>query len=109
MDLETNPYSLETKRAQPQQSKPASQQKQIPAPQSAPITAAEHCAVLTQKPTAAVEPSTAPSQAQSAYRRLQVRTHISGNSTSHGISAVTDLGTPLVRYQKIVAESSHSR
>src|SRR6184192_1417493 len=73
MDLETNPYSLETKGAQPQQSKPAPQQKQIPAPQSAPITAAEQFALLTQKPTAAVEPSTAPSQAQSAYRRLKER------------------------------------
>src|SRR5947208_1544416 len=109
MDLETNPYSLETKRAQPQQSKPASQQKQIPAPQSAPITAAEQFALLTQKPTAAVEPSTAPSQAQSAYRRLKERTHISGNITTHGISAVNALGTPLGRYQKIVADSIGSR
>src|SRR5256886_8037166 len=109
MDLETNPYSLEAKRAQPQQSKPASQQKQIPAPQSAPITAAEQFALLTQKPTAAVEPSTAPSQAQSAYRRLKERTHISGNITTHGISAVNALGTPLGRYQKIVADSIGSR
>src|SRR5213075_1429451 len=60
MDFETNPYSLETKGAQPQQSKAASQQKQMPAPQPAPITAAEQFALLTQKPTAAVEPSTAP-------------------------------------------------
>src|SRR6266699_6151321 len=63
MDFETNPYSLETKSAKPQQSKAASQQKQMPAPQSAPITAAEQFALLTQKPTAAVEPSIAPSQA----------------------------------------------
>src|SRR5438874_3216882 len=109
MDLETNPYSLETKGAQPQQSAAASQQKQIPAPQSAPITAAEQFALLTQKPTAAVEPSTAPSQAQSAYRRLKERTHISGNITTHGISAVNALGTPLGRYQKIVADSIGSR
>ena len=109
MDFETNPHSLETKGAQPQQSKPASQQKQIPAPQSAPITAAEQFALLTQKPTAAVEPSTAPSQAQSAYRRLKERTHISGNITTHGISAVNALGTPLGRYQKIVADSIGSR
>src|SRR6266705_1888547 len=109
MDLETNPYSLETKGAQPQQSKPAPQQKQMPAQQSAPITAAEQFALLTQKPTAAVEPSTAPSQAQSAYRRLKERTHISGNITSRGISAVNALGTPLGRYQKIVADSIGSR
>jgi outer membrane biosynthesis protein TonB len=109
MDLETNPYSLETKGAQPQQSKAASQQKQMPAPQSAPITAAEQFALLTQKPTAAVEPSTAASQVQSAYRRLKERTHISGNITSRGISAVNALGTPLGRYQKIVADSIGSR
>src|SRR5881275_1296240 len=39
MDFETNPYSLETKGAQPQQSKAASQQKQMPAPQPVPMTA----------------------------------------------------------------------
>src|SRR5216117_1126391 len=109
MDLETNPYSLETKGAQPQQSKAASQQKQMPAPQSAPITAAEQFALLTQKPTAAVEPSSAASQAQSAYRRLKERNHISGNITNRGISAVNALGTPLGRYQKIVADSIGSR
>src|SRR5438094_4370681 len=68
MDFETNPYSLETNGAQPQQSAAASQQKQMPAPQSAPITAAEQFALLTQKPTTAPESSTAASQAQSAYR-----------------------------------------
>jgi outer membrane biosynthesis protein TonB len=109
MDLETNPYSLETKGAQPQQSKAASQQKQMPAPQSAPITAAEQFALLTQKPTTALESSTAASQPQSAYRRLKERTHISGNITSRGISAVNALGTPLGRYQKIVADSIGSR
>ena len=109
MDLETNPYSLETKGAQPQQSKAASQQKQMPAPQSAPITAAEQFALLTQKPTAAVEPSTSASQAQSAYRRLKERNHISGNITNRGISAVNALGTPLGRYQKIVSDSIGSR
>lgn len=109
MDLETNPYSLETKGAQPQQSKAASQQKQMPAPQSAPITAAEQFALLAQKPTAAVEPSTSASQAQSAYRRLKERTHLSGNITNRGISAVNALGTPLGRYQKIVSDSIGSR
>jgi outer membrane biosynthesis protein TonB len=109
MDLETNPYSLETKGAQPQQSKAASQQKQMPAPQSAPITAAEQFALLAQKPTAAVEPSTSASQAQSAYRRLKERNHISGNITNRGISAVNALGTPLGRYQKIVSDSIGSR
>jgi outer membrane biosynthesis protein TonB len=109
MDLQTNPYSLETKGAQPQQSSAAPQPKQMTAPQSAPITAAEQFALLTQKPTAAVEPSTAAAQAQSAYRRLKERTHISGNITSRGISAVNALGTPLGRYQKIVADSIGSR
>jgi len=109
MDLETNPYSLETKGAQPQQSTAASQQKQMAAPESAPMTAAEQFALLTQRPTAALEPSTAASQAQSAYRRLKERTHISGNITSRGISSVNALGTPLGRYQKIVADSIGSR
>ena len=109
MDFETNPHSLETRGAQPQQSNAAPQPKQMTAPQPAPITAAEQFALLTQKPTAASEPSTAASQAQSAYRRQKERTHISGNITSRGISAVNALGTPLGRYQKIVADSIGSR
>jgi outer membrane biosynthesis protein TonB len=109
MDLETNPYSLETKGAQPQQSKPEPQQKQMPAAQEAPITAAEQFALLTQKPPAAAERSTSASQPQSAYRRMKERSHISGNITSRGISAVNALGTPLGRYQKIVADSIGSR
>src|SRR5207249_9745948 len=109
MDLETHPHSLETKGAQPQQSTAASQQKQMPAPQSAPITAAEQFALLTQKPAQETERSAEASQAQSAYRRLKERTHIAGNITNHGISAVNALGTPLGRYQKIVADSIGSR
>ncbi|PYS67093.1 MAG: hypothetical protein DMF73_20145, partial [Acidobacteria bacterium] len=92
MDLETNPYSLETKGAQPQQSAAASQQKQMPAQQSAPITAAEQFALLTQKPAPETERSTEASQAQSAYRRLKERTQIAGNITNRGISAVNALG-----------------
>ena len=109
MDLETNPYSLETKGAQPQQSTAASQQKQMPAPQSAPITAAEQFALLTQKPAPETERSAEASQAQSAYRRLKERTHIAGNITNRGISAVNALGTPLGSYQKIVTDSIGSR
>src|SRR5438034_2440043 len=109
MDFETNPYSLETKGAQPQQSAAASQQKQMPAAQPAPMTAAEQFALLTQKPAQENERSAEPSQAQSAYRRLKERTHIAGNITNRGISAVNALGTPLGRYQKIVADSIGSR
>src|SRR5437764_3324280 len=109
MDFETNPYSLETKGAQPQQSKAASQRKQMPAPQPAPITAAEQFALLTQKSASETERSAEASQAQSAYRRLKERTHIAGNITNHGISAVNGLGTPLRRYQKHVADSIGSR
>jgi outer membrane biosynthesis protein TonB len=109
MDFETHPYSLETKGAQPQQSSDAPQPKQMTAPQPAPITAAEQFALLTQKPTAALEPSAAASQAQSAYRRMKERNHIAGDITSRGISAVNALGTPLGRYQKIVADSIGSR
>src|SRR5437762_10834044 len=109
MDFETNPYSLETKGAQPQQSAAASQQKQMPAAQPVPMTAAEQFALLTQKPASETQRSAEPSQAQSAYRRLKERTHIAGNITNHGISAVNALGTPLGRYQKIVADSIGSR
>src|SRR5213083_1562429 len=109
MDFETNPYSLETKGAQPQQSAAASQQKQMPAAQPAPMTAAEQFALLTQKPASETQRSAEPSQAQSAYRRLKERTQIAGNITNRGISAVNALGTPLGRYQKIVADSIGSR
>src|SRR5205085_10771918 len=40
MDFETNPYSVETKGAQPQQSSAAQQQTSKPAPEAAPLTAA---------------------------------------------------------------------
>src|SRR5205085_11611290 len=48
-------------------------------------------------------------QQQSTYLRLKERTHISGNITNHVISSVNALGTPLGRYQKIVADSIGSR
>src|SRR5215470_16603657 len=109
MDFETNPHSLETKGAQPQQN-PASQQNAKPAAQpAAPITAAEQFALLTQKSAAALDAAAASSQAQSAYRRQKERTNIAGNITNHGISSVNALGTPLGRYQKIVADSIGSR
>src|SRR6266571_5689397 len=82
MDFETNPYSLETKGAQPQQSAAASQQKQMPAAQPVPMTAAEQFALLTQKPASETQRSAEPSQAQSAYRRLKERTQIAGNITN---------------------------
>src|SRR6184192_2392324 len=109
MDFETNPYSLETKGAQPQQSSAPSQQQQTTASQQEPITAAEQFALLTQKSTAALDRSAAASQPASAYRRLKERNHIAGNITNRGISSVNALGTPLGRYQKIVADSIGSR
>jgi outer membrane biosynthesis protein TonB len=109
MDFETNPHSLDSKGAQAQQ-KPASQQKAQPAAQpAAPITAAEQFALLTQKSAAALDAAAASSQAQSMYRRQKERTHIAGNITNRGISSVNALGTPLGRYQKIVADSIGSR
>jgi outer membrane biosynthesis protein TonB len=109
MDFETNPHSLETKGAQPQQNA-ASQQNAPPAAQpAAPVTAAEQFALLTQKSAAALDAATASSQAQSAYRRQKQRTNIAGNITNRGISSVNALGTPLGRYQKIVADSIGSR
>src|SRR5215470_13908007 len=109
MDFETNQYSLDSKGAQAQQ-KAASQQKSAqPAAQPEPITAAEQFALLTQKSAAALDAAAASSQAQSAYRRQKERTHIAGNITNRGISSVNALGTPLGRYQKIVADSIGSR
>jgi outer membrane biosynthesis protein TonB len=93
MDFETNPQ---------QDAKPAAQP-------AAPITAAEQFALLTQKSAAALDAAAASSQAQSAYRRQKERTNIAGNITNHGISSVNALGTPLGRYQKIVADSIGSR
>src|SRR5262245_59190443 len=105
MDFETNPYSLDSKGAQAQQ-KAASQQKAAqPAAQPEPITAAEQFALLTQKSAAALDAAAASSQARSMYRRQKERTHIAGNITNRGISSVNALGTPLGRYQKIVADS----
>ena len=112
MDFETNPHSLETKGAQPQPSA-APQENPNPsaAPQTqpAPMTAAEQFAMLTQRPTPAVEPSAASQQARSAYRPLRQRTHISGNISNRGSAAVNALGTPLGRYEKIVKDSVGSR
>ena len=109
MDFETNPHSLDSKGAQAQQ-KSASQQKAAQPPaQTEPITAAEQFALLTQKSAAALDAAAASSQAQSMYRRQKERTNIAGNITNRGISAVNALGTPLGRYQKIVADSIGSR
>src|SRR5438477_796482 len=109
MDFESNPYSLDSKGAQAQQ-KPASQQNAAqPAAQPEPITAAEQFALLTQKSASALDAAAASSQAQSAYRRQKERTHIAGNIINRGISSVNALGTPLGRYQKIVADSIGSR
>ena len=109
VDLETHPYSLDTKGAQPQQSTAASQDKQMPAPQPAPITAAEQFALLTQKSAPKTERSAAASQARSAFRPWKERTHIAGNITNRGTSAVNALGTPLGQYQKFVADLIRSR
>jgi hypothetical protein len=40
---------------------------------------------------------------------MKQRSNIMGNITNHGISSVNALGTPLGRYQKIVADSIGSR
>jgi outer membrane biosynthesis protein TonB len=109
MDFETNPHSVDSKGARPQQSNAATQQKQMPAPDSAPITAAEQFALLTQKSATALDRAAQTAQAASAYRRMKERNRIMGNITSRGISSVNALGTPLGRYQKIVADSIGSR
>ena len=109
MDFETNPHSLETKGAQAQQKAPAQQKSAQPAAQPEPVTAAEQFALLTQKSAAALDAAAASSQARSTYRRQKERTQMAGNITNRGISSVNALGTPLGRYQKIVADSIGSR
>jgi outer membrane biosynthesis protein TonB len=112
MDLETHQHSLETQGAQPQ---PSAAPQENPNPsaasqtQQAPVTAAEQFAMLTQRSASTPDTSAAAAQPRSAYRRLKERTHISGNITNRGISSVNALGTPLGRYQKIVADSIGSR
>ena len=109
MDFETNPHSLETKGAKPQQNAATQQKSAQPAAQPPPVTAAEQFALLTQKSAAALDAAAASSQAASRYRRQRERTHIAGNITNRGISSVNALGTPLGRYQKIVSDSIGSR
>jgi outer membrane biosynthesis protein TonB len=109
MDFETNPHSLDSKGAQAQQKPPSQQDAQPAAQPAAPITAAEQFALLTQKSAAALDAAAASSQARSAYRRQKERTRIAGNISNRGISSVNALGTPLGRYQKIVADSIGSR
>jgi outer membrane biosynthesis protein TonB len=113
VDLETHAYSLQMNGAQPQ---PSAAPQETPAPsavpqptlQPAPISAAEQFAILTARPTPAID-STTVSQAQSAYRAYKERTHISGRITNRGASSVNALGTPLGRYEKIVKDSVGSR
>src|SRR6266702_3045630 len=89
-------------RAYEQNAQPAAQP-------AAPVTAAEQFALLTQKSAAALDAANASSQPKSTYRRQKERTQIAGNITNRGISSVNALGTPLGRYQKIVADSIGSR
>jgi outer membrane biosynthesis protein TonB len=111
VDLETHPYSVQMDGAQPQ---PSAMPHENPNPSAAPqtqpgpVTAAEQFAMLTARPTPAVEPS-AGAQTQSAYRPWKQRTHISGNITNRGISSVNALGTPLGRYEKILKDAVGSR
>ncbi len=116
VDLETQAYTPEMKGAIPQP-RVAPQDKAKPLetpqhkPEPVPMTASEQFAMLTARPTPAVEPSVKPAaaQARSAYRPLRDRTRISGNITNRGISSVNALGTPLGRYEKILKDSIGSR
>jgi outer membrane biosynthesis protein TonB len=113
VDLETHSYSLKMNGALPQPSAaPQENPRPSPAPQPTqqppPLTAAEQFAMLTAKPTPAVE-SSDPAQARSAYRAYKERTRISGRVTNRGISSVNALGTPLGRYQKSILDAIGSR
>jgi outer membrane biosynthesis protein TonB len=114
LDLETHPHSLQMNGAQPRPSAAPQQNPKpsaVPQPtlQPAPLTAAEQFAMLTARSTPAVQPSTAPASAQSAYRALKERTRISGRITNRGIASVNALGTPLGRYQKFLVDAIGSR
>jgi len=118
VDLETHAYTPEIPGAVPQpRSSAVPQEKAKPletpqqTPQPAPMTATEQFAMLTARPTPAVQPSvkSTSAQARSAYRSLRDRTRISGNITNRGISSVNALGTPLGRYKKILKDSIGSR
>ena len=118
VDLETHAYTPEIPGAVPQpRSSAVPQEKEKPletpqqTPQPAPMTATEQFAMLTARPTPAVQPSvkSTSAQARSAYRSLRDRTRISGNITNRGISSVNALGTPLGRYEKILKDSIGSR
>src|SRR5207244_8914241 len=76
MDFETNPHSLETKGAQPQQNAASQQNAQPSAQPAAPLTAAEQFALVTQKSAAALDAANASSQPKSTYRRQKERTEI---------------------------------
>jgi outer membrane biosynthesis protein TonB len=110
VDLETHSYALDMQGTQPR-STAAPQQNPKPsaAPERAPVTAAEQFAMLTARPTPAVEPSVASTSAKSAYRALKDRTRISGSISNRGISSVNALGTPLGRYSKIMKDAIGSR
>ena len=116
VDLETHAYTPEIKGAIPQPSM-APQEKAKPletpqqTPQPPPMTASEQFAMLTARPTPAVQSSVMPTPAKvrSAYRPLKDRTRISGNINNRGISSVNALGTPLGRYEKILKDSIGSR
>jgi outer membrane biosynthesis protein TonB len=114
MDLETHPYSLDTKGAQAQpsaapQENPKPSAMPQPTPQPAPLTAAEQFAMLTARPTPVTQRSAAPASIRSAYRPMKERTRISGSITNHGISSVNALGTPLGRYEKTLKDAIGSR
>jgi outer membrane biosynthesis protein TonB len=114
VDLETHSYSLDMQGVQPQpsavpQENPKPSAAPQPTRQPAPVTAAEQFAMLTAKPTPAVEPSAAPASVRSAYRALKERTRISGSISNRGTSSVNALGTPLGRYSKIMKDAIGSR
>jgi outer membrane biosynthesis protein TonB len=108
VDFDTQPYSLETKGAQPQPSA-APQKNASRQAASSPLTAAEQFALLSTRSGPANERSTEAGSMRSAYRPLKERTHVSGSITNRGSSSVNALGTPLGRYEKIVRDAIGSR
>jgi outer membrane biosynthesis protein TonB len=89
------------------------------APTVAPTAPPDQLAMLTARPTPAIQQSATPvpevqvtpvpQQPSSAYRPERQKTRIGGNISNRGISSVNALGTPLGRYQKIVTDAIGSR
>jgi outer membrane biosynthesis protein TonB len=108
IEMETQQYSLANKGAQPQP-KTAPQETPnpsvAPTPQTTPASKAEQLAMLTSTPTPPPTAAQKPQPPSTAYRPERDKTRMSGSITNRGASRVNAVGTPLGRYQKMLADA----